>query len=154
MKGPEHKRVLFVCVGNCCRSQMAEGFATHHGSDVMMASSAGLAPAGVVVDPTVRAMSQKNIDISSQYSKAFRLDEANDSDLVVNMSGYDLPRGVCVPVVEAGGTQEMAYAARFAFLKKWNARSSPATAGCDHLASLAAKQVRSAKTGCDAKRGK
>ncbi len=79
---------------------MAEGFATHFGSDVLAAASAGLAPAGIVVDPTVRAMSKKNIDISSHYSKAFRIDEANDSDLVVNMSGYDLPRGVKVPVVE------------------------------------------------------
>ena len=79
---------------------MAEGFATHYGGDVMAASSAGLAPAGVVVDPTVRAMSEKNIDISSHFSKAFRLDEANDSDLVVNMSGYDLPGGIRVPVVE------------------------------------------------------
>ena len=100
MKRQKHKRVLFVCVGNCCRSQMAEGFAIHHGSDVLAAASAGLAPAGVVVDPTVRSMSEKNIDISSQYSKAFRLDEANDSDLVVNMSGYDLPAGIRVPVVE------------------------------------------------------
>ncbi len=100
MRRQKRKRVLFVCVGNCCRSQMAEGFATHFGSDVLAAASAGLAPAGIVVDPTVRAMSKKNIDISSHYSKAFRIDEANDSDLVVNMSGYDLPRGVKVPVVE------------------------------------------------------
>ena len=100
MKRQKRKRVLFVCVGNCCRSQMAEGFAAHHGRDVLAAASSGLAPAGVVVDPTVRAMSEKNIDISSQYSKAFRLDEANESDLVVNMSGYDLPPGIRVPVVE------------------------------------------------------
>jgi protein-tyrosine-phosphatase len=66
----------------------------------MAAASAGLAPAGVVVDPTVRAMSKKNIDISSHYSKAFRLDEANDADLIVNMSGYNLPAGIRVPVVE------------------------------------------------------
>ena len=79
---------------------MAEGFATHHGSDVLTAESAGLAPAGVVVDQTVRSMSGKNIDISSHYSKAFRIDEANDFDLVVNMSGYDLPQGIGVPVVE------------------------------------------------------
>jgi arsenate reductase len=79
---------------------MAEGFATHFGSDVLAAASAGLAPAGVVVDPTLRAMSKKNIDISNHYSKAFRLDEANESDLVVNMSGYDLPPGIRVPIVE------------------------------------------------------
>ena len=100
MKRQKRKRVLFVCVGNCCRSQMAEGFATHHGNDVVKAESAGLAPAGVVVDQTVRSMSGKNIDISGHYSKAFRLDEANDFDLIVNMSGYSLPKGVRVPVTQ------------------------------------------------------
>ena len=39
------KRVLFVCIGNSCRSQMAEGFARAYGSDVMAPASAGLAPA-------------------------------------------------------------------------------------------------------------
>jgi protein-tyrosine-phosphatase len=77
---------------------MAEGFATYHGGDLLTAESAGLAPAGIVVDQTVRSMSGKNIDISNHYSKAFRVDEANDFDLVVNMSGYDLPEGVRVPV--------------------------------------------------------
>ncbi|MGI8990585.1 MAG: arsenate reductase ArsC, partial [Bryobacteraceae bacterium] len=38
------KRVLFVCIGNCCRSQMAEGFANTYGRDVLAAGSAGLAP--------------------------------------------------------------------------------------------------------------
>ena len=99
MKQQRRKRVLFVCVGNCCRSQMAEGFATYHGSDILTAESAGLAPAGIVVDQTVRSMSGKNIDISNHYSKAFRIDEANDFDLVVNMSGYELPKGIRVPVM-------------------------------------------------------
>jgi len=100
VKRQKRKRVLFVCVGNCCRSQMAEGFATYHGGDTLTAESSGLAPAGVVVDQTVRSMSGKNIDISNHYSKAFRVDEANEFDLVVNMSGYDLPAGVRAPVVK------------------------------------------------------
>jgi arsenate reductase len=77
---------------------MAEGFANRYGSDVLSAESAGLAPAGVVVKDTVLSMAEKNIDISNHYSKAFRLDEANDFDLIVNMSGYDLPDGIGVPV--------------------------------------------------------
>jgi protein-tyrosine-phosphatase len=77
---------------------MAEGFANRYGSDVLSAESAGLAPAGVVVIDTIRSMAQKNIDISSQYSKGFRLDDANDFDLIVNMSGYDMPQGIDVPV--------------------------------------------------------
>ena len=42
---PLKTRVLFVCIGNACRSQMAEGFARAYGSDVLVPASAGLAPA-------------------------------------------------------------------------------------------------------------
>ncbi len=100
MKRFRRKRVLFVCIGNCCRSQMAEGFAHEYGADIVRAESAGLAPAGIVVDETIRAMAGKSVDISGQYSKAFRIDEANECDLVVNMSGVGLPNGVQAPVIE------------------------------------------------------
>ena len=79
---------------------MAEGFAIRHGHDVLVAESAGLAPAGVVVDETVHAMAEKNIEMSTHYSKALRTDQANKFDLIVNMSGYDLPDGIRVPVLE------------------------------------------------------
>lgn len=79
---------------------MAEGFAHEYGADIVAAESAGLAPAGVVVDETLRTMADKSVDISGQYSKAFRLDEANECDLVVNMSGVSLPNGIQAPVVE------------------------------------------------------
>lgn len=100
MSPVKQKRVLFVCIGNCCRSQMAEGFAREYGGDIVAAESAGLAPAGMVVADTIRAMAQKSVDISSQYSKAFRLDEANECDIVVNMSGLRLPERVSAPVIE------------------------------------------------------
>jgi len=96
----KQKRVLFVCIGNCCRSQMAEGFAREYGGDIVAAESAGLAPAGMVVEETIRAMAQKSVDISGHYSKAFRLNEANECDIVVNMSGLRLPEGVSAPVFE------------------------------------------------------
>lgn len=99
MTSGRKKRVLFVCVGNCCRSQMAEGFAAHHGGDVLMAESAGLVPAGVVVDETVRSMAEKNIDISGQYSKGMRLEQTVDYDLIVNISGFSLPESVHTPSV-------------------------------------------------------
>ncbi len=99
MTSGKKKRVLFVCVGNCCRSQMAEGFAAQYGSDVLVAESAGLVPAGVVVDETVRTMAERNIDISGQYSKGLRIDETGDYDLIVNMSGRKLPDAVRAPVV-------------------------------------------------------
>ena len=102
MSAPTPKKVLFVCIGNCCRSQMAEGFAKTRGAGILVAESAGLRPAGVVVEQTVRAMAEKNIDISSYSSKALRLDEANKYDLIVNMSGFRLPDGIRVPVVTWG----------------------------------------------------
>ena len=99
MTSGKKKRVLFVCVGNCCRSQMAEGFAAQYGSDVLVAESAGLVPAGVVVDETVRAMAARNVDISSQYSKALRVEQSAEYDLIVNISGFHLPNAVRAPSV-------------------------------------------------------
>jgi arsenate reductase (thioredoxin) len=92
-------RVLFVCVGNCCRSQMAEGFACKYGDDVMTAESAGLHPAGVVVPETVRAMAEKDIDITAQYSKPLPLNKLNNYDLIVNLSGFKLPDHIEVPIL-------------------------------------------------------
>ena len=77
---------------------MAEGFATHYGGDVLVAESAGLVPAGVVVDETIRSMAEKNIDISGQYSKALR-DQTGAYDLIVNISGFSLPESVHAPAV-------------------------------------------------------
>jgi len=78
---------------------MAEGFAAHYGGDVLVGESAGLIPAGVVVDETVRTMAQKNIDISGQYSKALSVDQTGEYDLIVNMSGFNLPEAVRAPTV-------------------------------------------------------
>lgn len=87
--------VLFVCIGNSCRSQMAEGFARRYGSDVLHAASAGVSPAAIVQVMTVEVMAQKNIDISEQYPKSVHDFDLNDFDLIVNMSGAGrLPVGM------------------------------------------------------------
>lgn len=83
--------ILFVCIGNSCRSQMAEGFARKYGSDVMHAWSAGLAPASIVQPLTLEVMAQKNVDISDQFPKSVDELELNAFDVVVNMSGMLLP---------------------------------------------------------------
>ena len=82
------ERVLFVCLGNACRSQMAEGFARTYGKDVMIAESAGLAPALAVPAETQQTMAEKNIDISSHVPKPVSQFSHNHFGLVVNMSGY------------------------------------------------------------------
>lgn len=84
-------RVLFVCVGNACRSQMAEAFARTYGSDVMEAASAGLSPAIAVPPDTIRAMDEKNIDIRGQFPKSLIHLSSQKFDLIVNMSGRALP---------------------------------------------------------------
>jgi arsenate reductase len=86
----DKQRVLFVCLGNACRSQMAEGFARVYGKDVMIAQSAGLAPMAALPLETQRSMAEKNIDVGNQFPKALR-DLRSSFDLVVNMSGFDLP---------------------------------------------------------------
>lgn len=91
-------RVLFVCIGNSCRSQMAEGFARAYGSDVLAASSAGLSPCGAVSPVTQAVMLEKNIDLSGCVSKGIDEAELARFDLVVNMSGWDFFHPDSVPV--------------------------------------------------------
>jgi arsenate reductase len=77
-------RILFLCTGNSCRSQMAEGFSRHLKEDLIEAHSAGVAPKGV--DPgAVRAMAEVGIDISKQGSKS--LDEVGhiEFDYVITL---------------------------------------------------------------------
>jgi arsenate reductase (thioredoxin) len=94
---PAKTRVLFVCIGNSCRSQMAEGFAKRYGADVMEASSAGLAPARGVSRESIRAMDEKNIDLRTQFPKGLNELEHAEFDLIVNMSGFELPRNLNAP---------------------------------------------------------
>ena len=86
------KRVLFVCIGNSCRSQMAEGFARTLGGDVMIPASAGIAPASAVAPDTLRAMDQKNVDLRDHFPKSLRQMARADFDLVINMTGSFLPK--------------------------------------------------------------
>ena len=74
------KRVLFVCIGNTCRSPMAEALANHYGSDVLRATSAGIAPTNAVTRNTVLAMSEMNIDVSGHLPRLYNLREAGECD--------------------------------------------------------------------------
>jgi len=64
------KRVLFLCTGNSCRSQMAEGLVNHFLGDEWEAVSAGTEPAGYVHPFAVAVMADLNIDIARQRSKS------------------------------------------------------------------------------------
>jgi arsenate reductase len=94
------KRVLFVCIGNSCRSQMAEGFARTYGADVMIPASAGLAPAPGIAPDTKRAMLERNIDIKDQFPKSIRQLGRAQFDLAINMSGEEIPASTAGRVVD------------------------------------------------------
>ena len=68
--GSSKRRVLFLCTGNSCRSQMAEGWLRHLAGDRLESLSAGAKPAGYVHPLAVRAMREVGIDISQQTSKS------------------------------------------------------------------------------------
>lgn len=81
---PERTKILFLCTGNACRSQMAEGLTRHLKGDIMEAHSAGVEPHGV--DPrSIRAMAEIGIDISGQTSKHVDTLEGIDFDFVVTL---------------------------------------------------------------------
>lgn len=79
-------RVLFVCIGNSCRSQMAEGFARHQHSDVIAALSAGVYPASIVQPETIATMAEKSVSLEGQTPKTIQSIAAEQIDLLVNMS--------------------------------------------------------------------
>jgi arsenate reductase len=84
------KRVLFVCVGNSCRSQMAEGFARAYGSDILVAASAGVNPATLIAPLTKQVLAERNIAIDSQFPKGIEMYARESFDVIVNMSGVKL----------------------------------------------------------------
>jgi arsenate reductase len=92
------KRVLFVCLGNSCRSQMAEAFAGAYGADVLIPASAGLTPAMSIAPDTMRAMEEKGLDLRDHFPKGLRLLNRATFDLVINISGYELPASVTAPI--------------------------------------------------------
>jgi arsenate reductase len=80
------KTVLFLCTGNSCRSQMAEGWLRHLGGGRFEALSAGTRPQGV--NPlAVRVMAEAGVDISGQRSKPVGEYLGRDFDLLVTVCG-------------------------------------------------------------------
>ncbi|MDA8156690.1 MAG: arsenate reductase ArsC [Actinomycetota bacterium] len=78
---------MFLCTGNTCRSQMAEGFALALGKGVMEAHSAGVNPAGHVHPKAIAVMKEAGIDISRQDSKGIDYDLLLKMDMVITLCG-------------------------------------------------------------------
>ena len=87
------KTVLFVCVENAGRSQIAEAFANKYGEAKFTVLSAGNKPAEKVNPIVIEAMKEKGIDISTNKPKLLTFQMTQDSDLIVTMGCDD--QGIC-----------------------------------------------------------
>ncbi|MFJ8212051.1 arsenate reductase ArsC [Streptomyces sp. NPDC096033] len=81
--------VLFVCVHNAGRSQMAAAFLTHLGGNQVQVRSAGSAPASAVNAAVVEAMAEAGIDISAETPKVLTTEAVQASDVVITMGCGD-----------------------------------------------------------------
>ncbi|GIJ90522.1 hypothetical protein Asppvi_009479 [Aspergillus pseudoviridinutans] len=81
--------VLFVCIHNAGRSQMAAGYLTHLAGDAIEVRSAGSAPADSINPIVVEAMREEGIDITDQKPKILSTDAVQASDVVITMGCGD-----------------------------------------------------------------
>ncbi|WCN84091.1 arsenate reductase ArsC [Micromonospora sp. LH3U1] len=81
--------VLFVCVHNAGRSQMAAGWLRHLAGDTVEVRSAGSAPAETINPAAVQAMREVGIDITDQTPKLLEYATAESSDVIVTMGCGD-----------------------------------------------------------------
>jgi arsenate reductase (thioredoxin) len=83
----KRKKVLFVCLGNACRSPMAESIARRDAADVIEACSAGLTPLGFVPMLTMQTLAANGYSIEELYSTPITRAVWDAADIVINMSG-------------------------------------------------------------------
>jgi len=80
-------RVLFICIGNSCRSPMAEAIAWRDAAEEIEASSAGLAPLGFVAKMTTQTLVKNGYAAAGLASKPIVSEAWESADIVINMSG-------------------------------------------------------------------
>jgi len=78
------KIIYFLCTGNSCRSQMAEGWAKKYSGDKWKVYSAGIEAHGLN-EKAIKVMKEADVDISKQTSNIIELDILNQTDLVVTL---------------------------------------------------------------------
>jgi arsenate reductase len=81
----KRKRVLFLCTGNSCRSQMAEGLLRSLGGDRFEVHSAGSKPAGYVHPMAIEAMREVKLDLTGATSKSLTQFDGQSFDYVVTV---------------------------------------------------------------------
>ncbi|MBN2294952.1 MAG: arsenate reductase ArsC [Pirellulales bacterium] len=99
----DKKRVLFLCVGNSCRSQMAEGLLRHAAPDIFDAHSAGSQPVGL--NPrAVAVLKEMGVDISAHYSKSLDKFRGERFDYVITVCDESLETQCPVFLGDVGQT--------------------------------------------------
>lgn len=91
------KKVVFVCVHNSGRSQMAEAFAKRLGEGKILAESAGTQPADALNPTAVQAMQEIGYDMSAHYPKLMTPETVNSADKIITM-GCGVDAGTCPAV--------------------------------------------------------
>jgi protein-tyrosine-phosphatase len=81
--------VLFVCVHNAGRSQMAAALLEHHAGGRVRVRSAGTTPSDEIHPNVVEAMAERGLDVSTARPKGLREDEVREADLVITMGCGD-----------------------------------------------------------------
>jgi arsenate reductase len=93
----QRRRVLFVCIGNSCRSPMAEALARHLASDVIEPSSAGLNPLGHVAANTRAALEEIGVAVAPRETRPLRKEDLAAADVVINLTGHPLASSGSTP---------------------------------------------------------
>ncbi|GIW84605.1 MAG: hypothetical protein KatS3mg107_0265 [Gemmataceae bacterium] len=86
---PEKVRILFVCVENSNRSQMAQAFASMYGGEHVEALSAGSRPSGRINPQAIAAMAELGYDLTQHSSKSIELYNDQEVDVAVTMGCGD-----------------------------------------------------------------
>src|SRR5882672_270404 len=84
---PSRTKVMIVCIGNACRSPMAEAIARYDAADVIDASSAGVSPIGFIPDLTKRTLTMNGYSADGLTSAKTTQDACDSADIIINMTG-------------------------------------------------------------------
>jgi len=97
-------KVLFICLGNSCRSIMAEALARHRCGDRWEAASAGLNPLGFVAPMTLTVLAEMGVNLAGLRSKGLEEFDLTEYRLLINLSEHSLQG--CIPPDDAVRVQE------------------------------------------------
>jgi protein-tyrosine-phosphatase len=87
-------QVVFICLGNSCRSIMAEALARHLFGEALEAASAGIHPLGLVAPETLQVLAEMGVDTRGLRSKGLEEIDFKECRLLVNLTAYSPGTGV------------------------------------------------------------